>query len=299
MPGTGESDCPFEVRAGTIPPVPALTAYDGTKLAYHVRGDGDPVVCLPGGPMQDAEYLGDLGGLSERHRLVLVDHRGTGRSATPADAATYRCDHLVDDVEALRDHLGLARMNLLAHSAGTNLAVLYAARYPEHVGKLVLVGPSAFAVGITVSAEARCEVVRLREGEPWFGPAWAAFERINAGQAADSDWAAIEPFRYGRWDAAAQAYHARGEERRNNDAAAVFAAEGAFRPEATRAALATFGAPVLLLAGEVDVNSPPSVVAELAGMFPNATFVTQPGSGHFPWLDDRARFTETIASFLG
>lgn len=279
--------------------MPALTAYDGTKLAYRVLGDGDPVVCLPGGPMQDADYLGDLGGLSERHRLVLVDHRGTGQSATPADAASYRCDHLVDDVEALRAHLGLARMNLLAHSAGTNIAVLYAARFPEHVGKLVLVGPSAFAVGITVSAEARREVIRLREGEPWYGPALAAFERISAGQAADSDWAAIDPFRYGRWDAATQEYHARGEQRRNDDAAAVFAAEGAFQPAATRAALAAFGAPVLLLAGEVDVNSPPSAVAEFAGILPNATFVTQPGSGHFPWLDDPARFTATIASFLG
>ncbi|MGO9671582.1 MAG: hypothetical protein ACLPS1_23920 [Streptosporangiaceae bacterium] len=36
--------------------MPAFTAYDRTKLAYHVLGDGLPVVCLPGGPMQDALY---------------------------------------------------------------------------------------------------------------------------------------------------------------------------------------------------------------------------------------------------
>jgi proline iminopeptidase len=208
--------------------------------------------------MQDSAYLGDLGGLSERLRLIPMDHRGTGQSATPADPASYRCDRLVDDVEALREHLGLARMNLLGHSAGANIAVLYAARYPERIGRLVLVAPSTFAVGITVGVDVRREVVRLREGEPWLGPVSAAFERINAGQAMDGDWAAIAPLTYGRWDAVAQAHHAHGQSRRNTDAAAIFGAEGAFDPQATRAALAAVGAPVLLIAGEVDANSPPA-----------------------------------------
>jgi pimeloyl-ACP methyl ester carboxylesterase len=277
--------------------MPALAAYDGTELAYHLLGEGAPLVCLPGGPMQDAEYLGDLGGLSERLRLIMLDHRGTGQSATPADPASYRCDRLVDDVEALREQLGLDRLNLLSHSGGTNLAVLYAARYPARVGKLVLVTPSVYAVGLTVTADDRRGVLRLREGPS--GPASAAFERINAGQATDSDWAALTPFAYGRWDAATQAHHARGEARRNDEAAVIFGSEGAFDPEATRAALATLEAPVLLLAGEVDLNSPPRVVAELAGLFPNATLATQPGAAHFPWLDDPTWFTKTIAAFLG
>ncbi len=80
--------------------------------------------------------------------------------------------------------------------------------------------------------------------------------------------------------------------------AAVFGAEGAFDPPATRAALASFGEPVLLLAGELDVAAPPSVVAELAGLFPNARLVTQPGGGHFPWLDDPVWFSTTVAAFL-
>lgn len=278
--------------------MPTFCAHDGTTLAYHVLGDGVPVVCLAGGPMQDSAYLGDLGGLSEHCRLILLDHRGTGLSSAPADTASYRCDRLVDDVEALREHLGLARVNLLGHSAGANIAVLYAARYPERIDALVLVTPSTRAVGITVDVEVRREVVRLRQGEPWFGPASAAFERINAGQAMDGDWAAVAPFTYGRWDAAAQAHHAEGNQRRNVQAAGVFGAEGAFDPEATRAALATLGAPVLLLAGEVDANSPPRVVAEFVRLFPNATLITQPGCAHFPWLDDPTSFVKAVASTL-
>jgi hypothetical protein len=50
--------------------------------------------------MQASAYLGDLGGLSAHRWLVLLDLRGTGESAIPADPATYRCDRQVDHVEA-------------------------------------------------------------------------------------------------------------------------------------------------------------------------------------------------------
>ena len=55
--------------------------------------------------MQASAYLGDLGGLSAHRTLILVDLRGTGASSVPGDPASYRCDRLVDDVEALRTHL--------------------------------------------------------------------------------------------------------------------------------------------------------------------------------------------------
>ncbi|MET7463504.1 alpha/beta hydrolase [Nonomuraea sp. NPDC005501] len=278
--------------------MPAFTAYDGTPLAYHALGEGDPLVCLPGGPMQDSVYLGDLGGLTAHRRLIMVDPRGTGRSATPEDAASYRCDRLVDDVEALREHLGLDRIDLLAHCAGANLATLYAARHPERVGRLALITPSTRAVGLDATGEARMATARLRKDEPWFGPAFAALEAIVAGRMTGDNWKAIDPFYYGRWDAAAQAHNAAQDGRRNDEAAAAFGAEGVFDPDATRAALASYGAPVLVLAGEVDLNSIPGVVAEFAGLWPKAEFTVQPGAGHFPWLDDPGRFVTTTAAFL-
>lgn len=278
--------------------MPTFSAPDGTRLAYHVHGSGTPVICLPGGQLQDGDYLGELGGLSAHRQLVVLDPRGTGGSAPPADPTSYRCDRLVGDVEALREHLGLERMDLLAHSGGANLAVLYAAGHPERVGRLVLVTPSVFAVGITITGEARREVARLREGEPWFAEAFAALEAITTGNATSGSWKAIEPFSYGRWDAAAQAHQAGQEGHTNEAAAAHYAAEGAFDPDATRAALAAFPAPVLLLAGEVDLRAPLSAMAEFAALFPNAELTIQPGAGHFPWLDDPALFTATTAAFL-
>jgi pimeloyl-ACP methyl ester carboxylesterase len=274
--------------------MPTFSAPDGTELAYRIEGSGDSLVCLCGGPA-DSRYLGGLGGLSAHRRLITLDLRGTGGSAVPEDATSYRCDRLVDDVEALREHLGLDRMDLLAHSAGANLATQYVARFPSNVGKLLLVGPGCRAVGVEISGEMRRELALLRRNEPWFPPAFAALEAIVEGTG--TDWDAIDPFFWGRWDEAAQKHQAANRPS-NLEAVAGFGAEGAFTPEATRTALADCKAPVLLLVGEFDVNSPPQAVAEFAAMFLDAIVVVQPGAGHYPWIDDPARFVETAAAFL-
>lgn len=273
-------------------------APDGTLLAHRSLGDGPPLICLPGGPMRASAYLGDLGGLAAHRRLVRLDLRGTGESGVPEDSSSYRCDRLVGDVEALREELGVERVDLLAHCAGANVAVAYVARHPDRVGRLVLVTPSPLGVGIAVGGEDRLALARLRAGEPWFGEAFAALERIAAGRAEEGDWEAVAPFFHGRWDAAAQALHTADQEQRNPEAAAVFGSAGAFDPEGTRAALGRFTAPVLVVAGEVDPNSPPRAMAEYAGLFPAARLVVQDGASHHPWMDDARAFTATVAGFL-
>lgn len=278
--------------------MPTFAAADGTEIAYHLHGSGEPTICLPGGPMLDSAYLGDLGGLAEGRQLVLVDFRGTGASGTPADSGTYRCDRLVEDVEALRAHLGLDTVDLLGHSAGANVAVRYAERYPGRIGRLVLITPSTMAVGIETSPEVRDAVVRLRADEPWFAAAAAGWANIRAGNASDADWEVTAPFAFGRWDEAARAVDAATKMRRNDEAAAVFRSAGAFDPAATRAGLVTLDAPVLVVAGEVDWTACPPVAQEVAALFPNSTFVVLAVAGHYPWLDDPVRFVATVSAFL-
>jgi proline iminopeptidase len=99
--------------------MPTFPAADGTELAYYVSGEGAPLVCVPGGPMRASAYLGDLGGLSAHKQLIMLDLRGTGKSAIPADPGSYRSDRLAEDVSALQEHLGLGRFDLLGHSAVT------------------------------------------------------------------------------------------------------------------------------------------------------------------------------------
>jgi proline iminopeptidase len=277
----------------------SCTAPDGTELAYRTLGElGEPVICLPGGPMHDSDYLGDLGGLAQDVALVLLDLRGTGRSAVPADAASYRCDRQTEDVTALADHLGLKSVRLLGHSAGANIAVHFAAAHPERVDRLALITPSTRAAGIAATSAQRREIVTARRGEPWFADAAAAFERIQVDGGTEADWEAIQPFVYGRWDAAAQAHHAQDTLRSHDEAERAFIAAGAFDPPATRAALSRFGAPVLVLAGEVDIADPPDVMAGYAALFPAGRFVIQPAAGHYPWLEDPGSFRATVSSFF-
>ena len=278
--------------------MPAFASYDGTEIGYRVVGDGPPLVCLPGGPGRAAEYLGDLGGLDQSRKLILVDGRGVGLSDDPADPATFRVDRLVSDVESLRGHLGLDRMDLLAHSAGAVLATLYAATYPERLSRLILVTPGLAAVGIDNTEEqVRGELAR-RASEPWYSSALAALEQIFAGERSMAVYRASRPFYYARWDDEARAHATTGVTERHRAAREGFFDNVNFDVPATRAALKNLTAPVLLHAGEMDPMVTPALVREAASLFRDATVVVQPGASHFPWIDEPAAFAAAIGSFL-
>jgi len=277
----------------------SFTSHDGTRIGYRALGDGPPLVCLPGGPGRTSEYLGDLGGLSRSRQLIMPDTRGTGLSDTPADPLSYRCDRLVGDVESLRAHLRLDRMDLLGHSAAGNLAALYAAAYPDRVDHLILLTPALDALGVDDTEEQWRTALERRSAEPWYPEALAAIERADAGDDSIENRRAYMPFYYGRWDDAARAHVAVGISERNRPAREGFRAEGAFDPAASREAVSKLTAPVLVYAGEVDSAPTPAAAAAAARLFPNATVTVQPGAAHFPWLDDPAFFAGAITSFLG
>ncbi|MFF9064081.1 alpha/beta fold hydrolase [Streptomyces sp. NPDC014891] len=278
--------------------MPMFTSYDGTELAYRTEGRGEPLVCLAGGPMRDAAYLGDLGGLTAHRTLVLLDARGTGASAAPADPGTYRCDRQVGDVEALRRHLGLERLDLLGHSAGGNLATLYAAAHPERIRSLVVVTSAGRALGVHTTDEEWDEAAEVFADRPWYPRARAALDAIGPDTPPARVREIVAPFGYGRWDAAAQEHAAAEAGQANDLAAPVYHGEGAYTPEATRRALAALTAPVLVLAGEHDPGPTPAKAAEAAAFFPNAELVVLPGAGHFPWVDDADAFVRPVAAFL-
>jgi proline iminopeptidase len=275
-----------------------FASYDGTQIGYRVLGDGPPLVCLPGGPGRACEYFGDLGGLSRSRQLIMPDTRGTGASADASDPLSYRCDRLVGDVETLRAHLGLERMDLLGHSAAGDLATLYAATYPEHVAHLILLTPSLAALGAEETEEGWRTALARRSGEPWYPTALAAIEKAEAGDESMENRRAYMPFLYGRWDDAARVHVDVGVSERSRPVRAGFRAEGAFNPAATCEAVGRLAAPVLVYAGELDAGPTPEIAATGARLFPNATVTVQPGAAHFPWLDDPAFFTAAITSFL-
>ena len=276
--------------------MPVFASYDGTELGYHILGDGPPLVCLPGGPGRAAGYLGDLGGVSASRQLILLDPRGVGLSADPADPATLRVDLLVRDVDALRAHLGLERIDLLAHSAGAVLAALYAAAHPERLSRLILVTPGLAAVGVGPTEEQVRAALGRRAAEPWYPAALAAMEKFIAGDLSTETFEASRPFFYARWDDASRAHAAAGVAPRHAAARQGYFAGAPLDPPSARAALKSLTAPVLLYAGDLDPIATPAVVAQAAPLFHDATVIVQPHAAHFPWVDDPAPFAAAIGS---
>jgi proline iminopeptidase len=275
-----------------------FASYDGAQIGVRTLGLGRALVCLPGGPGRTCEYLGDLGGMASSRQLVLPDTRGTGASADAADPGSYRCDRLVADVEALHAHLGFERIDLAGHSAGANVAVLYAAAHPERIDHLILLTPGLRALGITVTDEQQRPALHRRSGEPWYPDALAAAQQAEAGDQSQQVRDRYLPFLYGRWDEAARAHATLGFSERARAVQAHFYSVDAFDPPATAAALARLDAPVLVYGGELDLI-PADALAKAAAMFPNAEVTVQPGAGHYPWVDDPAWFSTAVNAFLG
>lgn len=276
-----------------------FASYDGTELGYDVAGDGAPLVCLPGGPGRAAEYLGDLGGLDKTRRLVLLDPRGVGSSDDAADPETLRVDRLVEDVEALREHLGLKQVDLLAHSAGAVLATLYAATYPQRLSHLALITPGLAAVDVYGTEQDAEAILERRVGEPWYPAAYSALERIMTGDLSLEAFRASRPLFYSRWTVAAQAHATLGTAERHVTARQGYFAGVTIDALAVKTALAQLSAPVLLYAGDQDAMVTPAMVQQAAALFHDARVVVQAGVGHFPWVDDPAPFAAAVESFLG
>jgi proline iminopeptidase len=104
---------------------------------------GKPALVVHGGPGIGCTSKMRRAFDPQRYRIVLFDQRGTGRSLPHAsepstDMRHNTTPHLLEDIEKLRDHLGVERWLLSAGSWGTTLALAYAERVPERVSELVL-----------------------------------------------------------------------------------------------------------------------------------------------------------------
>ncbi len=150
----------------------------------------DPLIMLPGGPGQSSDALaplaGALGGVRRNRDIVLIDPRGSGKSAPlrcaalaprdafddlveaetiaataqrciaelgasgDADPAQYTTSAVVADVDAVRVALGYDRINLWGGSYGTRIALEYLRRYPQHVRSVVLDGAAPPAMRISL-----------------------------------------------------------------------------------------------------------------------------------------------------
>lgn len=116
----------------------------GFQMFYRICGPKDAretVLCVHGGPGATHDYLQPFADLSRHgYRVVFMDQLGCGLSERTTDTSLFTVEHNVEEVEGIRQALGLGRVHIMGSSYGGALVLAYALRYQQHLKSLTTVG---------------------------------------------------------------------------------------------------------------------------------------------------------------
>ncbi len=274
-----------------------FTAPEGLTFSYERRGQGPLLVCHPGGPGGSAAEFRDFAGLDDTFELVLLSPRGSAGSDAADD---YRLESYVSDLEKLREHLGVERLDLLGFSHGGIVAMAYAAAFGPRVRRLVLA--CTLAVWGEEAEAAMHRGIEARGDQPWFEEAKRAIEEEQAGEFASSEELVANvqrqiPLYFHRWE---------GNEEAGRELAADFAKMEPLHHFNTvefptfdlRGELRTISAPTLVVVGEDDIMAGLVCADAMVRELPDARLVTIPDSGHFVYIEQPEAFRTALTDFL-
>jgi len=132
-----------------------------TDVTLYVQVTGNPAagnvfIAIHGGPGMSSDYMASLEQLAgDKLAVVTYDQRGTGRSTSPSDdPANYSLPKYVEDLEAVRQAVGVEQVHLFGHSWGGVVAMRYATVYPQKVRSIVLMGSGAPSLQAARDAQA-------------------------------------------------------------------------------------------------------------------------------------------------
>ena len=250
---------------------------------------------IHGGP--GADHSGMKPGfapLADSMQLVYFDHRGQGRSAR-GDRAKYTLDENVEDMEALRLHLGLGPIVSVGTSYGGMVAMAHAARHPRSVSHLVLIVTAAHS-GFIARARAIVAERGTREQQ-------AILEELFAGRLDSEDklrhYYEVMDTLYACRPNPAGAALGRARGISAPDALnRAFAPGGFMRDYDLRAELAGITAPTLILAGRHDWICAPEFSEEIHCLINGSKLQIFENSSHSIRNDEPERMRDAIASFL-
>jgi proline iminopeptidase len=289
---------------GQLEPGDHVVTLNAVDLHYRVSGNGPLLFLIPPGWGVGSGYLQRaFKFLQDRYRLVFVDTRGSGLSGRPADDAKMSSHDMADDIEALREHLGLPSIRILGHSNSGAIALSYAERYRDRVEKMILIDSQV--LGFTAANDTQA-FLQARAQHPQYKAAIQTALRGFSGQidfgASDESLTAfvgeILPLYLQNPEKNLKALQ---EQLTGKIASYAFRAQNA----ADRAAsvdqtilLDQIRASVLIVSGRHDWICPLAVAERLHQGIRNSRLVVFEESGHMPWLEEPARFAAEVAQFL-
>lgn len=242
---------------------------NGIDLHYEIHGDtieGEPLLLLHGffGAGGDFVHLFDLEDLARRHRLIIPDLRGHGRSTNPGGAFTQRQCAL--DLFALLDQLGVQRFKAVGVSLGGNILLHMATQRPAAVEAMVLAAATSY----------------------FPQPARAIMAGVSSENRSDDDWRMMRQ------------RHPQGDDQIR----ALWKIANGFKDSYddmsfTPPLLATIKARTLIVTGDRDPFYPIEIFLEQYRAIPGSALCVLPNGGHDAvFREARPFFAETTRAFL-
>jgi proline-specific peptidase len=268
---------------------------NGCEIYYEVHGnpDGETIFFIHGGPgMSDCR--GDIksfSALGDVYQLVFMDNRGSGRSE---EVPPYTHQQWVDDIDALRKHLRIDKINILGGSYGGYLTLEYVLRYQENVSRAILRDTAANDrynhLSIQKALDSNLPGINEEMLDKLFEGKVSSNEEfreminailplytVKANEAKDKEKLDGIYFHYQTHN------YAFSENKKTYDVSGR---------------LGEIKVPVLITVGAHDWITPVECSKELAAGIPNNEFVIFENSGHSPQVEENGRYIELIRDFL-
>ena len=248
----------------------------GVRLWYTESGDGPAVVFLHAASGTSDSWVAQLTAFTAAgYRCIAYDRRFWGRSiANPADDQPGSA---CDDLDGLADHLALDAFHLIGTAAGGGAALDYAISHPKRLRSLVI----ADALGGVRDREYLEVQQRLRPPEIAGLP--VELRELSAG------YRGTNPEGTARWIEIAHIAWPEGAP----------ASRQTPRNEISLRMLESLRVPVLMLAGEADLVTPPAQMRMMAEHLPDCEFATVAEAGHAAFWEQPDIWNRTVLDFIG
>ncbi len=285
---------------------------NGVLIYYMEVGRGAPLMIVHGGPGASHDYfLPHLLPLARHHRLIFIDERGSGKSQVLDDPKGYTVENMVEDVEAVRQGLGLGSISLMGHSYGGVLAQAYALKYQQNLTHLILAStfPSTSQMDQVfvrmkekMSPELRARIDAMEKGglfgqgpdyrknrytDEYMTAAWGEgyFPYLYQNRPDPNN----DPIQDGvmSWVLYREMWGSDGE----------FVIDGNLKSVEYVGRLPSIHVPTLIIAGDHD-ECDPSLSQEMHEKISGSQIVLLPKSGHMTFVDQPALFLGAVDAFL-
>ncbi len=276
-----------------------LATPDGIRLFFQVVGTGPDTVLFPNG----IYLLGDFQHLASGRTFIFYDVRNRGRSDAVSDVAKRKAGlhNDVADLETVRRHFGVRKIDLVGHSYIGLMVILYAMHYADHVNRVVQLSPiepypskqypAHLKFSDDVMRDTFAQLAQLQKERGSGDPQelcqkfWSVLRPIYV-----ADPANAAKINWGRCDLP------------NERGFLKYWSEDVFPSiqglNLTPEQLANVSAPVLIIHGTKDRSAAYGGAREWAMLLPNARLVTIEGVGHAPWIEAPEEAFGSIHAFL-